>query len=133
MAVWGIGAYYDSDKSDDFINNNVACIGWDEKSAPALHKMISSIKMGDIIYIKSYVTQKQQLLIKAIGIVTSTAISNPNDSNLGMGVTVKWDKRFSPYTFDITKAMYRNNVFNNSLYEEFNSDIIQFLTNNLIP
>jgi len=39
MAVWGIGAYYDEDKSYDFISSGVACLGWSKQDAQPLHSM----------------------------------------------------------------------------------------------
>ena len=132
MSVWGIGAYYNEDKASDFISNGVACLGWARKDAQPLHSMLSSIKIGDIIYIKSFVTQKKQLIVKAIGIVTSEACDKPNKTNLGCGVCVKWKENFREEVFDVTPEMYRNNVFNNSLYEEFNEDILYFIIKQLL-
>ena len=132
MSVWGIGAYYDEDKASDFISNGVACLGWSKQDAQPLHSMLSSIKIGDIIYIKSFVTQKKQLIVKAIGIVTGEVCDKPNKTNLGCGVCVKWKENFSEEVFDVTPEMYRNNVFNKSLYEEFNEEIITFIINRLM-
>ena len=132
MSVWGIGAFYDKDVSSDFISYGVACLGWSKKDAQPLHLMLSAIKIGDIIYIKSFVTQKKQLIVKAVGIVTSKVCDNPKNTNLGCGVCVKWKENFSEEIFDISPEMYRNNVFNNSLYEEYNADIIERLIDKLM-
>ena len=132
MSVWGIGAYYNEDKTSDFIFNGVACLGWSKQDAQPLHSMFSSIKFGDIIYIKSFGIRKNQIIVKAIGIVTSEVCDNPNKANLGCGVCVKWKENFTEEVFDITPEMYRNNVFNNSLYEEFNAEIIKFIINRLM-
>ena len=82
----GIDTYYNEDKISDFTSNNVACLGWSKQDAQPPHSILSSIRIGDIIYIKSFVTQKKQLIIKVIGIVTSEAFNNPNNANLGSGV-----------------------------------------------
>ena len=132
MSVWGIGAYYNDDMSGDFISNGVACLGWSKQDAQPLHSMLSTVKIGDIIYIKSFVKQKKQLIVKAIGIVKSEVCDNPNNVNLGYGVCVKWKENFNEEIFDITPEMYRNNVFNNSLYEEYNNNIIKTIVNKLI-
>jgi hypothetical protein len=52
MAVFGIGAMYGghNNKTNDFIKNHCACIGWSEDEAPSLHKMLSKIKISDFIY-----------------------------------------------------------------------------------
>ena len=55
MAIYGVGATFDEvDVSQYFIDNNVAGIGWPIKYAPDLHQFIQSLKVGDIIYIKSF-------------------------------------------------------------------------------
>lgn len=124
MAVWGIGAYYTGEtpenKTQDFIDNECACIGWDKRNAPSLYKMLSSIKPGDIIYIKSFALRNKTLHIKAVGIVSET-----NVSDLKNGVKVKWKQNFIGIEpFIITPERYRNNVYGNTLYEEYDPEII---------
>lgn len=126
MAVWGIGSFYrnstPSDKTDTFLSNECAYIGWDEAEASALFRMFDSIKVGDIIYIKSFVPRSKRLHIKAVGIITNT--KKVQLTALGTGIRVKWKEDFVPITIDVTPEIYRNNVFNNTLYEEFNTEII---------
>lgn len=134
MAVWGIGAYYKGsnpkDKTKDFLNDGCAYIGWDEAKAPALYRMFDSIKAGDLIYIKSLVPKEKQLRIKAVGIVINT--EKKISSSLGTGIPVSWKQDFKPITITVTPQIYRNNVFSNTLFEEFNKVIIQKLVNELI-
>ncbi|AHV97073.1 hypothetical protein [Paenibacillus sabinae] len=123
MAIYGIGAMYGrtQDKKDEFIQNNCACIGYDPADAPALHKMLNKLKTGDFIYIKSIAGQSEKsLVIKAVGIVTDDHIENRN--GLGLGVTMKWLWEGEERVI-LTEQMYKNNVFNNTLYEEYNFDI----------
>jgi hypothetical protein len=55
MAIYGIGAYYThTDVSADFVNRGVACVGWEQARAPAVHRLFEHIKTGDIIYIKTH-------------------------------------------------------------------------------
>ena len=135
MAVWGFGAYYNGskvkNKEQDFVSKGYAFVGWDEKDAPALYRMLDSIKAGDIVYIKAFVPKSKKLTIKAVGIVTDT--HKKIDKDLGTGIKVKWKKEgFEPFTKDITDEMYRNNVFNNTLYEEYNEKIINTLIDRLL-
>mgnify|MGYP001076144261 CR=1 FL=1 len=124
MAVYGIGAMYgrNIDKKSEFLANHCACIGWKEEEAPALHKMLRKIKVGDFIYIKSFAVMKKELRVKAVGIVIN---DEREKDNLGKGVTVKWlwDCGDTPEVINITDEVYKNNVFNNTLYEEFNFNI----------
>ena len=133
MSVWGIGANYkntkNSDKTDAFITGNMAYIGWSKKDAPAIHNMFNSIKLGDIIYIKSFSQRSKTLQIKAVGIVNNT---EKITSSLGTGISVNWKNNFTPFTIDITNQMYKNNVFNNSLYEEYNENVILKIVENLL-
>ena len=134
MSVWGIGAYYSGaikkDKTADFINSNCAFIGWSKTEAPPLHRMLDSIKIGDIIYIKSFVPRNKRLTIKAIGIVTNT--KKIHNNSLGTGIEVKWKSGLVPFNIGVSPAMFTNNVYNNSLYEEFNEEILHQIINQLI-
>ncbi len=130
MSVWGFGAYYIGeplpDKSQEFLDNEYVYIGWSKEQAPALHQMLRAIKVGDIIYIKKFMIKTKQLHVKAVGIVTD------NDciisGGLGTGIKVKWSKKYNPIApIYITPEIYRNNVFNNSIYEEYNEEIINKL------
>ena len=134
MAVWGIGSYYkgtfNPDKTDDFIKENCAFIGWDYDNAPSLHYMFSTVKLGDIVYIKSFIPKSKTLHIKAVGIVNDV---NKNISNeLGTGVGVKWKDGFEPVTIEITEKAFKNNVYNNTLFEEYDAEIINKLVSELI-
>lgn len=55
MAIYGIGSFMgNKNLSAYFIENNIVGVGWDIKAAPDLHQFIQSLKVGDIIYIKSF-------------------------------------------------------------------------------
>ncbi|NLU08819.1 MAG: hypothetical protein GXW91_11450 [Clostridiales bacterium] len=127
MSIYGIGASFEGkyNKQKEFISKGCACIGWEEYQAPALYKVLKKVNIGDLMYIKSMSIATKELLIKAVGVVTDNNITFYKDtvgSYLGNGVKVNWlwndEKRIK-----ISDEMYRYNVFNNTLYEEFNSDI----------
>ena len=64
------------------------------------------------------------MIIKAVGIV----IDNRIDGNIfetGNGIRVKWKALDTPIKVDITEKIYKNNVFNNTLYEEYNPEILE--------
>lgn len=125
MAIYGIGSHYGStrDMSQDFIKHNCACVGWDQKDAPGLHRAINSLKIGDLIYIKSY-PPNVGLIVRAIGIVTdNTAKKYQFSSDDGVGVGVKWiwqgDEKIQ---FDD-----KYNVHRNTFYEEFIPEVQDFI------
>lgn len=123
MAIYGIGATYKTDVSENFIEKSVACVGWPENEAPALHEILKCLKTGDIIYIKSSPIGKG-LRVKGVGIVIDNTVREIE--NLGKGVSVKWIWK-GYETFGEINDKY--NVRNNTLYEEFNKDVQNYILN----
>ena len=122
MAVFGLGAFYDSttDMSDDFLSNGVACVGWARNDAPPLHRIMSHIKMGDIIYIKAH-PPTRGLIIKGVGIVTDDEVFS--DPDLGQAcLRVRWVWRGNELVGRIGDGYPVRNI---TLYEEFNPEIIR--------
>jgi hypothetical protein len=133
MAVFGIGAYYDDeDVSSDFVNKECACIGYDKTDASSLYEMLRRIKKGDIIYIKSYNIKTKTVLIKAIGYVIGRNIEKfkfPNDKDpMGYGRKVLWKNVFEEngdwIRVPLADEDQKNNVYNNTLYEEYSDTVI---------
>ena len=87
MAIFGIGAIYEKDVSNEFLKENIACVGWKENNAPPAHSILRHLKTGDIIFIKSFAPHVG-LTIKAVGIVMEDKVQKHN--NLGSCVRVRW-------------------------------------------
>jgi len=116
MAIFGIGAYYDRDMSGEFVSSGVAGLGWSKADAPELHQFIQSLKVGDIVYLKSFAPSSPDMLIKAIGLVADQHLVE--DSPLvSAGRNIKW---VVAEEFRIPKPSERLNVRLNTMYEEFN-------------
>jgi len=113
MAIYGIGAYQDADVSQEFLSNNLIFIGWDATDAPELAQYIQALRVGDIVYIKSHPPGSQHIVIKGIGIVADT---EPITHNKCMARRVGWLVKTE---FNIPKPKEKNNVRNNTIYEEF--------------
>ena len=75
-------------------------------------------------------SRSETLNIKAIGIVDD--IATKTGTGLGTGIGVKWKKDFTPISVVLNDETFRNNVYNNTLYEEFDLDIINRIINALI-
>ena len=124
MAIWGIGAFYrggkNTDVSEDFKRNEGVFIGWSESDAPSVRRMFSSVKAGDLVYIKSYVIKGKRIRVKAIGVVTDTVVLH--DPELGVGRKVKWLCK-DQFDIPLSEEDSKNNVYNNTLYEEFSPSI----------
>ena len=126
MRFWGIGASgSDGDFSQKFIDENCAYINWSVKEAPTLYKMFKQISFGDIVYIKSFTVKGNVINIKGIGIVTDVITKNSNDNyNVKPLLKIKW---FSKKSHKISVSGEKNNVYSNTLYEEFNCEIIEYI------
>jgi hypothetical protein len=92
VAIYGFGAMFggNTDVTDDFFQQRMACVGWSEQDAPPLFDILRNIGNGDLVFIKSFNPQVG-LTIKAVGIVTDRTIrqyavlGHPRN-----GVTVLW-------------------------------------------
>ena len=119
--MYGLGATYDKiDMSKKFIAHQIACIGWDYNEAPALYSMLRKVKVSDVIYIKSMNIANKELIIKAVGIVVNDKVEKYHYGGNGINVIWLWN---GEEKVKIDKCMYKNNVFNNTLYEEHNLEL----------
>ena len=122
MAIYGIGAYFSSDVSKDFILNNIVGTGWSKLDAPELFQYIQSLEVGDIVYIKSCSPSSSDIIIKGIGIIKDDVLVTNNIVSCGRNVIWK-----NIQTLRIAKPQEKNNVRANTMYEEFHPDIQNFI------
>lgn len=124
MAIWGFGAMYGgkNDMLDTFVNNECVCVGWNEEEAPSLHRMLKDVKTSDFVFIKSLARATKSLTVRAIGVVVNDSIFQ---YGFGTGLKVNWIwvSEGDPLKINITAGMYKNNVFNNTLYEEYDPSV----------
>ncbi|WP_369915940.1 hypothetical protein AB8810_06960 [Xanthomonas sp. NCPPB 3005] len=127
MAIYGIGAYHDRDVSGDFIASGIAGPGWSATEAPELHQFVQSLKVGDIVYLKSFSPSSPDMFVKAIGVVADQHLVTTKPI-VSAGRNIKW---IVTQEFRIPKPEERLNVRLNTMYEEFNplvqKAIIDFL------
>ncbi len=118
MAIWGIGAYYfddREDKSDIFINEGTAFIGYLEKDKPEYYELIKQVKIGDVLVLKArFPLNRHVLRIKAIGMATDTNFNLENGALNRKGIKVKWffDFRHAPEEIALTKENNRSDLAN---------------------
>lgn len=75
MAIYGAGSKWGNNElKQDFFDNDRYVIGWNQADANDLYSLISSIKAGDLIYLKSNQPGSLDIKIKGIGIVRNTLI-----------------------------------------------------------
>ncbi len=133
MAVYGVGAYYNVDVTKDFINEKCFCIGYGKSDASTLYEMLRRAKIGDIVYIKSFSPRaNKELNVKAIGFITGQNIKEfkfNDGNNMGYGREVRWVRDFTDSFVKIPLETNDsvNNVYSNTMYEEYSSRIIKKL------
>lgn len=130
MAVWGIGAKYNGSQTSlisHFTNNGVACVGYTKDTAPDIIQVMKSIKIGDLIFIKT--RWGNTIFIKAIGIITDNKIVEvPNFENPESTISqmkVDWlirPNKHIPVKLEKNELNY--NAFRNTIYEEFNPKVL---------
>lgn len=122
MAIYGIGAYYDHDVSPDFIANHLAGTGWSSTEAPELHKFLASLKVGDIVSLKSSSPSSADIFVRGIGIVRDDVLL---DAAATSGLVLAGRNLVYKFTneFRIRKPQEKNNVRRNTMYEEFHPDV----------
>lgn len=133
MAVYGVGAYYGEDVTKDFLDSECFCIGYGKGDATTLYEMLRRAKVGDIIYIKAFNPKyKNRLSVKAIGFITGQSIKEfkfTNGDSMGYGRYVKWVRDYSDDVqyVDLDDNDRVNNVYSNTMYEEYSKNIIMSL------
>ena len=118
MAIYGIGAYYGYDVSQDFIISSLVGVGWDSTDAPELQEYFKSLKVGDIVYLKAAFGGNPNITVKGIGIIKDNIIRNRQDTNglVETGRNVVW---LNTEHFVIPRPTEKLNVRSNTVYEEF--------------
>ena len=134
MAIFGIGASYgDTDMAQNFINDGVVGVGWDETDAPEIKQFLSTLKVGDIVYIKSYPPNSKDFVIKGIGFVEKSKLEDDNsrfsESKFSFARYVRW---IIKKEISIPKPKEKNNVRLNTMYEEFHPEIQKIILDCII-
>jgi hypothetical protein len=127
MAIFGAGSNWDGNEiKDDFFSNENFVIGWDINDAEDLYSQISSIKIGDIIYLKANRPGSLDIRVKGIGIVKKTFLNqlfdkkeNLSKNRRNFELPVKWIVK-SEFQITIpTNKGKLTNVRAATLYEEY--------------
>lgn len=143
MAIFGAGSNWDGNEvKDDFLRNENFVIGWDINDAEDLYSQISSIKIGDIIYLKANRPGSLDIRVKGIGIVRKTLVNqlfdkkeNLSKNRRNFELPVKWIVKNEFQISIPTNTGKLTNVRAATLYEEYmpfvQTEIINSLLNQL--
>lgn len=126
MAVYGIGCNYSGrfDKSGDFYDRGVACMGHKPEKYDYFAGLFKEIKDGDIIFLKSLDMRRKKLKIKAIGIAKKPVFEHKG--NVGYGIDVDWKKYESDGIIDEidVKSDGGWQPRGTTIFKEYNEEII---------
>lgn len=128
MAIFGVGSNWGGDEVCGlFFDKGQFILGWNEESAEDLYSFISSLKVGDILYIKANRPGSRSIRVKGIGVVSKNLMSCIFAGDLGYGSIKDWNSLFvnvawvvqDEFIIDIPEDHGRlTNVRAATLYEE---------------
>jgi hypothetical protein len=142
MAIYGAGSNWDGQEASDlFFHEGKFILGWNEESAEDLYSFISSLKAGDILYIKANRPGSRSIRVKGIGVVTKNLMSCILRGDLGYGSIKDWNSLFvnvawvirSEFVINIPENEGRlTNVRAATLYEEHLPFVQEQIIKNLL-
>lgn len=126
MAIYGAGSNWEGNEvKNNFYADENYVIGWNINNAEDLYSLISSVKVGDIIYLKANRPGSLDIRIKGIGIVKKSLIKalfdreeNLSETRNNFKLPVKWIVK-DEFKVSIPKDTGKlTNVRAATLYEE---------------
>jgi len=132
MDIFGIGSYLGiGEVANKFIADNVVGSDWKNCDAPDIHQFIISLKVGDIIFIKSCSARSKSIYVKAIGFIKDEEILTVTQiPYFEIGRNVLWKYTGKALPIPIPKHG-KNNVRANTIYQEFHPDVQAEILKNL--
>lgn len=129
MVIFGAGSTWnDEEMKETFFQQGRFILGWNEGNAKDLYEAISTLKVGDIIYLKSNAPGKGNIRVKGIGIVSKSFIQNITDGDYRNIAIEDWENLFVSVNW-IRRDEFRivipeeegklTNIRAASFYEEF--------------
>lgn len=129
MAIFGVGSKWeDEELKDQFFSKGKFILGWNEQSAKDLYSFVSSLKVGDILYIKANAPGSRSIRVKGVGVVTRNLIGCINAGEFGTASIADWQGLFvrvawvhqSEFTVTIPEDEGKlTNIRAATIYEEY--------------
>lgn len=126
MAIFGAGSLWDNNEmKESFFKDENFVIGWNISDANDLYSLISTVKIGDLIYLKSNKPGSLDIKVKGVGIVKDSLLGVlfENEENLSLRkknfeLPVKW-LNIEEFIISIPQGIGKlTNVRAATLYEE---------------
>lgn len=145
MAIFGAGSNWNNEEiKQQFFDQEQFIIGWDYKDAKDLYQMVSNLKVGDIIYLKSNQPGSRTIRVKGVGIIQNSFIdslmqdhlsSEEIRGNVSFYLRVKWFYKDEVLIQIPDNEGKLTNVRAATFYEEFlpyvQQEILKILLDNL--
>ena len=143
MAIFGMGSKWgDNELTESFFEREKITIGWNEGNGNDVHYLLASIKIGDLIYIKSNRPGSRDLKIKGIGIVNENFIEYLKNNGISaknfieadsLTISVRWIHK-QEFLIEIPKEMGKlTNIRATTLYEEYLPFVQKKIIEKLFP
>lgn len=95
MAIYGVGSKWnEKELKERFFKEGRFILGWNESSAKDLYAFVSSLKVGDILYIKSNQPGARVLRVKGVGIVTKSLLNCMSSAEFVHSAISDWESLF---------------------------------------
>jgi hypothetical protein len=143
MAIYGVGSNWNGDEvREDFFDQGKFILGWNNAQANDLYSFISTLKVGDILYLKSNQPGSRIIRVKGIGIVTKNfmnCITSGEYGNINISdwetlfINVRWIDR-EEFTINIPQDEGKlTNIRAATVYEEHLPFIHEAIINKIFP
>jgi hypothetical protein len=129
LAIFGVGSKWNEEElKGRFFQEEKFILGWNEDSAEDLYSFISTLKVGDILYIKSSSPGSREIKVKGVGIVKQNLLSCIASGDLGNESFKSWESLFvkvswlikDEFKISIPKGKGKlTNVRAATIYEEY--------------
>jgi hypothetical protein len=143
MAIYGAGSKWNDDEMCQvFFRQERFVLGWNDENAKDLYEAITTLKVGDIIYLKSNAPGSRNVRVKGIGVVSKSFIQNITDGDYQNVAVEDWDSLFVTVNWvrqDEFIVQIPNdegkltNIRAASFYEEFLPFVQEAVLNALFP
>ena len=95
MAIFGFGSNWGGEEvKETFFDKEEIIIGWNDETAMDVYSLVSSLKIGDIIYLKSNQPGSRAVKVKGIGVVTRNFIECIKNNDYSSTDFTDWNSFF---------------------------------------
>jgi hypothetical protein len=95
MAIFGVGSKWGKEElKNQFFEEGKFILGWNEPTAKDIYSAISTLKVGDILYIKGSPPGSRKIKVKGIGIVSKNFMNCINENEYENVSFSNWESLF---------------------------------------